>query len=65
MLANLLHSKFHNKYQIDYTLERSLDQAIRQEIMSTLQQVSSIHEKDLNELDARIKSVVAAYRSAQ
>lgn len=64
VLADLLHNKFRNKYHVDLTQESALDSKIKAEIAKMVTNKPSLHEKDLNELDRRIVTVVQNCREA-
>ena len=62
VLADLLHNKFRNKFSVDVVAERTLDSKIKAEITKMVTSKASLHEKDLNELDRRIVTVVTNCR---
>ena len=50
----MLLNKFRNKYEVNLLNERELDSVIRAEITRIINEVPTLSEKDLNELDQTV-----------
>ena len=64
-LAELLLNKFRNRYSISAATERDLDASLQKEISRVVKQEASVTERDLNELDKKIKDLVHETRSQE
>ena len=62
-LSELLINKFRNRYNINVGQERDLDCAIQKEVTKVVQQVATVTERDLNELDKKIGVCVSTQRA--
>ena len=62
---DLLLNKFRAKYNVNLTKESELDHLILVEITAVLNEVKSLQEKDLNQLDGKIGTAVTNFRNIQ
>ena len=62
-LADLLINKFRNKYSVNIHEEREIDGIIKLEVSRFILPGTTVHEKDINELDRTIQNAVKALRT--